>query len=93
MTVTRSETKSSNDKKAGPDETTTNGTKKNANGKVVAGKDEQELSDEDQQLKTDLELLVARLKEDQSDLYSASIDQLGSFIRTSTSSMTAVPKP
>lgn len=57
------------------------------------GKDEPELSEEDQQLKTDLELLVQRLKEPQTDLHQSAIDQLGTFIRTSTSSMTAVPKP
>lgn len=56
-------------------------------------KDEPELSEEDLQLKSDLELLVERLKEPQHELYQASIDQLGTFIRTSTSSMTAVPKP
>lgn len=56
-------------------------------------KDEPDLSEEDQQLKTDLELLVQRLREPQHDLYQSAIDSLGSFIRTSTSSMTAVPKP
>ena len=56
-------------------------------------KDEPDLSEEDLQLKTDLELLVERLKESQDELYQSAIDQLGTFIRTSTSSMTAVPKP
>lgn len=65
-------------------------TEKKEKGKA---KDEPELSEEDLQLKTDLELLVERLKEPQDDLYQSSIDQLGTFIRTSTSSMTAVPKP
>ena len=69
-----------------------------ANGKKVEVKDRKakdvpELSEEDQQLKTDLELLVERLKEPQQDLYQSAIDQLGTFIRTSTTSMTAVPKP
>lgn len=53
----------------------------------------EELSDEDQQLKTDLEMLVERLKEDDSSLYQPSIDAIKNFIKTSTSSMTAVPKP
>lgn len=57
------------------------------------GKVESELSEEDLQLKADLELLVQRLQEPQKDLYQSAIDQLGTFIRTSTSSMTAVPKP
>ncbi|ORY78183.1 26S proteasome regulatory subunit rpn1 [Protomyces lactucae-debilis] len=56
-------------------------------------KEEVELSEEDAALKADLEMLVERLKEDQVDLHQAAIDQLGTHIRTSTSSMTAVPKP
>lgn len=59
----------------------------------IKAKDEPELSEEDMQLKTDLELLVQRLQESQEDLYQPAIDQIGTFIRTSTSSMTAVPKP
>lgn len=55
--------------------------------------DEEELSEEDQKLKSDLELLVQRLLEDDSKLYGASLNQLKDFIKNSTSSMTAVPKP
>ena len=62
------------------------------NGKVEEPADD-ELSEEDQQLKTDLEMLVDRLKEDDSSLYKPSIDSIKDFIKTSTSSMTAVPKP
>lgn len=62
------------------------------NGKVEELPDE-ELSEEDQQLKSDLEMLVERLKEDDSSLYQPSIDSIKNFIKTSTSSMTAVPKP
>lgn len=58
---------------------------------VVAG--EEELSEEDRQLKEDLEMLVERLKEDDKDLYKPSIDTIKNYIKTSTSSMTAVPKP
>jgi 26S proteasome regulatory subunit N1 len=54
---------------------------------------EEELSEEDQQLKTDLEMLVERLKESDASLYQPSIDAIKNFIKTSTSSMTAVPKP
>lgn len=61
-------------------------------GKVEELPDE-ELSEEDQQLKTDLEMLVERLKEDDQSLYQPSIDAIKNFIKTSTSSMTAVPKP
>lgn len=59
-------------------------------------KDEQkdeELSEEDQKLKDELEMLVERLKEPNADLYKPALEALKTFIRTSTSSMTAVPKP
>lgn len=54
---------------------------------------DEELSPEDQHLKDQLEMLVERLTGSQSDLYSAALAQLKTFIRESTSSMTAVPKP
>lgn len=56
---------------------------------------EEELSEEDQHLKDELELLVERLKEsDQSlDLYEKYLSTLKDFIKDSTTSMTAVPKP
>lgn len=56
-------------------------------------KDEEELSEEDEKLKNDLDLLVERLTESNSSLYAQSLDQLKEFISSSTSSMTAVPKP
>lgn len=56
-------------------------------------KAEEELSEEDLKLKTDLELLVERIKEDDANLYSPSLTQLKEFIKNATSSMTAVPKP
>ena len=58
---------------------------------TIGGDDE--LNEEDRQLKEDLEMLVERLKEDDSDLYKPSIDAIKDYIKTSTSSMTAVPKP
>ncbi|ODM17947.1 26S proteasome regulatory subunit rpn-1 [Aspergillus cristatus] len=54
---------------------------------------EEELSEEDQQLKGELEMLVERLKEPDTSLYSPALDAIKNFIKTSTSSMTAVPKP
>lgn len=54
---------------------------------------EEELSEEDQQLKSELEMLVERLKEDDKSLYKPALAAIKDFIRTSTSSMTAVPKP
>lgn len=77
----------------------------------------EELSEEDQQLKGELEMLVERLKvfflfereivtnddvnvlcsllsqEPDTSLYSPALDAIKNFIKTSTSSMTAVPKP
>ncbi|KAL1967911.1 hypothetical protein VTN77DRAFT_2328 [Rasamsonia byssochlamydoides] len=71
---------------------------KNAtHGKKDGKKDEEpqqeELSEEDQQLKNELEMLVERLKEPDTSLYRPALDAIKTFIKTSTSSMTAVPKP
>ncbi|TPX07340.1 uncharacterized protein E0L32_010762 [Thyridium curvatum] len=72
---------------------------KGKDGKPVAnGKDEkadssEELSEEDQQLKSELDMLVERLTESDATLYKPAIDAMKNFIKTSTSSMTAVPKP
>lgn len=56
---------------------------------------EEELSEEDQKLKDDLEMLVERLTEpNQSEqLYNGYLATMKSFIKDSTTSMTAVPKP
>jgi 26S proteasome regulatory subunit N1 len=54
---------------------------------------EDELSEEDQQLKSDLEMLVERLQEPDTNLYQPTLNAIKTFIKTSTSSMTAVPKP
>ncbi|KAL2761149.1 hypothetical protein ACRALDRAFT_2117839 [Sodiomyces alcalophilus JCM 7366] len=53
----------------------------------------EELSEEDQQLKNELEMLVERLTESDASLYQPALDAMKNFIKTSTSSMTAVPKP
>ncbi|PKS08980.1 hypothetical protein jhhlp_003593 [Lomentospora prolificans] len=67
---------------------------------VLNGKKEDEkpdageqLSEEDQQLKTDLEMLVERLTEPDTSLYKTALETMKTTIKTSTSSMTAVPKP
>ncbi|KAI9825339.1 MAG: proteasome regulatory particle base subunit [Phylliscum demangeonii] len=73
--------------------------KKDKDGKLIApGKEdgeakEEELNDEDQQLKNELEMLVERLLEHDASLYQPALEAIKDFIRTSTSSMTAVPKP
>ncbi|KAF1985070.1 26S proteasome non-ATPase-like protein regulatory subunit 2 [Aulographum hederae CBS 113979] len=53
----------------------------------------EELSEEDQKLKDELEMLVERLQESDTSLYQPALDNIKEFIKTSTSSMTAVPKP
>ncbi|KAF2467631.1 26S proteasome non-ATPase-like protein regulatory subunit 2 [Lindgomyces ingoldianus] len=53
----------------------------------------EELSEEDQQLKSDLDMLVERLLGPDTNLYKPALEQIKDFIKTSTSSMTAVPKP
>ncbi|KAF8508239.1 armadillo-type protein [Hysterangium stoloniferum] len=53
----------------------------------------EELSEEDQQLKNELEMLVERLKESTTTLHRPALETLRTLIRTSTSSMTSVPKP
>ncbi|QKX58525.1 uncharacterized protein TRUGW13939_05649 [Talaromyces rugulosus] len=66
-----------------------NGTKADKDDEV----EEEELSEEDQSLKNELEMLVERLKEPDTSLYRPALDAIKNFIKTSTSSMTAVPKP
>ncbi|KAK3318521.1 armadillo-type protein [Apodospora peruviana] len=53
----------------------------------------EELSEEDQQLKNELDMLVERLTESNASLYKQALEAMKNFIKTSTSSMTAVPKP
>merc|ERR1711990_673027 len=55
--------------------------------------EEGELSEEDQELKDELTLCVERLKEDDAKLYEASLNIMREKIRSSTSSLTSVPKP
>ncbi|KAL2153263.1 hypothetical protein VTH82DRAFT_4418 [Thermothelomyces myriococcoides] len=66
-----------------------------ANGKKDDDKAEssEELSEEDQQLKNELDMLVERLTESNTELYKPALEAMKNFIKTSTSSMTAVPKP
>ncbi|KAG0679467.1 proteasome regulatory particle base subunit [Pichia californica] len=68
-------------------------TSKDSKDKDQKKKQEEELSEEDQQLKSELEMLVERLISPQSELYESALHHLKIFIRDSTSSMTAVPKP
>jgi 26S proteasome regulatory subunit N1 len=56
-------------------------------------KKDDELSEEDLQLKNELEMLVERLSEADKSLHRPALETLRTLIRTSTSSMTSVPKP
>ncbi|KAI0312775.1 26S proteasome regulatory complex non-ATPase subcomplex Rpn1 subunit [Amylostereum chailletii] len=56
-------------------------------------KKEEDLSEEDLQLQGELEMLIERLKESNTSLYRPALETLRTLIRTSTSSMTSVPKP
>ncbi|KAF2863690.1 26S proteasome regulatory subunit rpn-1 [Piedraia hortae CBS 480.64] len=53
----------------------------------------EQLSEEDQKLKDELELQVDRIKGTDQSLYLPAIDAIRTSIKTATSSMTAVPKP
>uniref|UniRef100_A0A671XK52 Proteasome 26S subunit ubiquitin receptor, non-ATPase 2 n=1 Tax=Sparus aurata TaxID=8175 RepID=A0A671XK52_SPAAU len=62
-------------------------------GKDKDKKEEQELSEEDKQLQEDLEMMVERLGEKNTELYRPALEELRRLIRSSTTSMTSVPKP
>lgn len=97
--------KSSDDKKGASDSSSSKNTPSSSTSDSTAKKivktriakkqqqQEEELSEEDEKLKNELELLVERLKEPDASLYRQTLELLKDFIRTSTSSMTAVPKP
>ncbi|KAG6873884.1 hypothetical protein C0995_009663 [Termitomyces sp. Mi166 len=88
------------DKAEGSSKLLKDGKSKEGGGKEDEG---EELSEEDQQLKGELEMLVERLKnslndllrhkESNTELYRPALETLRTLIRTSTSSMTSVPKP
>ncbi|KAK9860437.1 hypothetical protein WJX84_011035 [Apatococcus fuscideae] len=65
--------------------------KKMKNGKPVV--EEEELSEEDLELKNRLELFVERAKDSDSDIQGVALDGIGKEIREATTSMTSVPKP
>ncbi|OCK92982.1 26S proteasome non-ATPase-like protein regulatory subunit 2 [Cenococcum geophilum 1.58] len=66
---------------------------KDKDGKIIKDGQKGELSEEDQQLKSELDMLVERLQEPNTTLYKPALEAIKNFIKTSTSSMTAVPKP
>lgn len=50
-------------------------------------------SDEDEQLQSELTMLVERLQEEKTELYLPALESMAQLIRASTTSMTSVPKP
>lgn len=56
-------------------------------------KKEEELSEEDQKLKDELDGIVDRLLSSDKSAYKDGLESINTLIKTSTSSMTAVPKP
>ncbi|KAJ7770509.1 26S proteasome regulatory complex non-ATPase subcomplex Rpn1 subunit [Mycena metata] len=79
------------DKAEGSSKLTKDSQKKDS--KDAAEGEGEELSEEDLQLRNELEMLAERLKESNTDLYRPALETLRTLIRTSTSSMTSVPKP
>lgn len=62
-------------------------------GKKKGEKLEDELSPEDEELKTQMELLVTRAQDKELEIRKAALQAMVKEIRTATSSMTSVPKP
>ncbi|KAJ7145355.1 armadillo-type protein [Mycena crocata] len=81
------------DKEEGSSKLTKDSKEKKKDGKDAKEGEAEELSEEDLQLRNELEMLAERLKESNTDLYRPALETLRTLIRTSTSSMTSVPKP
>ena len=77
----------------GPAATKDNSDKMDVDKKKAEDFPEEDLSEEDKQLKEELELCVQRLKEPDAKLYPNALETLGKLIKASTTSMTSVPKP
>eukprot|EP01087_Luapelamoeba_hula_P008624 TRINITY_DN216_c0_g1_i1.p1 TRINITY_DN216_c0_g1~~TRINITY_DN216_c0_g1_i1.p1 ORF type:complete len:904 (+),score=160.99 TRINITY_DN216_c0_g1_i1:66-2714(+) len=54
---------------------------------------EDELSEEDQRIKEELELLVTRVQDEDEGVQKFALESMSNEIKTSTTSMTAIPKP
>ncbi|KAJ7839597.1 armadillo-type protein [Mycena olivaceomarginata] len=81
------------DKEEGSSKLTKDSKDKKTDGKDAKEGEGEELSEEDLQLRNELEMLAERLKEPNTELYRPALETLRTLIRTSTSSMTSVPKP
>mmetsp|Transcript_16474 Transcript_16474/g.49335 ORF Transcript_16474/g.49335 Transcript_16474/m.49335 type:complete len:898 (+) Transcript_16474:187-2880(+) len=78
------------EKSAGADKKKEDAPKKK---KTKQEEQENELSEEDQRLKDDLDLMVTRLEDPEPGLVANAIKAIASEIKTATTSMTSVPKP
>ncbi|KAJ7234630.1 armadillo-type protein [Mycena haematopus] len=81
------------DKEEGSSKLLKDSKEKKKDGKDAKEGEGEELSEEDLQLRNELEMLAERLKEPNNELYRPALETLRTLIRTSTSSMTSVPKP
>ncbi|KAK7046680.1 26S proteasome regulatory subunit RPN1 [Favolaschia claudopus] len=81
------------DKEEGSSKLTKDSKDQKKDGKDAKEGEGEELSEEDLQLRNELEMLAERLKESNTELYRPALETLRTLIRTSTSSMTSVPKP
>ncbi|KAF7349265.1 26S proteasome regulatory subunit RPN1 [Mycena sanguinolenta] len=81
------------DKEEGSSKLTKDSKENKKDGKDAKEGEGEELSEEDLQLRNELEMLAERLKEPNTELYRPALETLRTLIRTSTSSMTSVPKP
>ncbi|KAF7350460.1 26S proteasome regulatory subunit RPN1 [Mycena venus] len=81
------------DKEEGSSKLTKDGKETKKDSKDAKEGEGEELSEEDLQLRNELEMLAERLKEPNTELYRPALETLRTLIRTSTSSMTSVPKP
>ncbi|TKA33769.1 26S proteasome regulatory subunit rpn-1 [Salinomyces thailandicus] len=95
--MAQDEPKAQDKGKGKADEKQVNGAQKDAqkDGKKEGELDvpAEDLSEEDQKLKDELDMLVERLTESDKSLYKPALEAIKTNIKTSTSSMTAVPKP
>lgn len=77
----------------GKDKSTDDDEKKSTKTTGKDAKPEIELSEEDLQLKTNLELLVQRVMDSKAGVAKLALESMRTEIKTATSSMTSVPKP
>ena len=94
MAVDRDETMADAEKADDEKQVRKDPPKKPAAKKKKKGEEEvTELSEEDQELKANLEMMVERIKDSDPGVQSTALDNITREIRSATTSMTSVPKP